>query len=189
LLNKSNIIPSSKIKEQIKQLEFSVQTEVIGFDKEKSIMKRINQLRAEYNKIKEIEAEFDALPQLRKELKESRDIGNAVHKKVQALAEESSRIFKDLTEMSQEISEIKTRRNTIQTLLQSLKMQIDMLNRSLSTMLKKWSVSARKITSARDKKDFDIIKKKTDEVMEKLRTKKKLTTADLLVMQRNAPDN
>ncbi len=184
--SKTDYVSPARLRKQVNDLEFSLQTTVISFNKEKKIMKQIKTLKA---RIKEIEKEETGFKSLRINKEESRKLkkdADDIHKKIQTLAKQSSEIFIELTNKSKEIQDIKAQRNTLQLVLRGLKSEINNLNRSLSKILGDWSKVARNVIGKKRERMDELLTKKTEDVKQKLKDKKKLTTEDILVLQREA---
>jgi uncharacterized coiled-coil DUF342 family protein len=180
------VTPSSRLRKQIKDLEYNMQTEVLSFKKEKQIMDQIKKVKVELKKSIEYEESLKNSNVNYKSAKDIKKKADSMHADIQKLASESSQIFEELTKLSKDISDIKAQRNTVQLVLKNLKTQISQMNQKLSKILKDWSGLADKIFVKTARKGFEAIHKKTEEVKEKLKSKKKLTTDDILLLQREA---
>lgn len=184
---KGNFNSPNKLRSQIKELEYKVQTEVLKFKKEKEIMDQIKRIKNELNKIAAEEDQFKDIEEYKKQSFELKKKADDIHKQIQDFANESSSIFDELTKLSKDISDIKAKRNTLQIVLKGLKIEINKLNQNLSVVLKSWSdISDHTFVKHKARGGSEIIQKKTAEVKEKLKAKKKLTTDDILLLQREA---
>ncbi|MBT3940687.1 hypothetical protein HOD83_03220 [Candidatus Woesearchaeota archaeon] len=183
---KHNVPSSGPIRKQIKDLEYNMQTEALSFNKEKKIMDQIKKLKVDLNKIL---AHEEGLKSSRTKFNDARVVkkqADDIHSEIQKLAQESSKIFEDLTKLSKDIANIKAQRNTVQLVLKNLKGQISQMNQKLSKILKDWSGVADKVVLNPARRSISAIHKKTEEVKDKLKSKKKLTTEDILLLQREA---
>ena len=184
---KHKIVPSNSLRKQIKDLEYKMQTEALSFSKEKQIMKQIKSIKVELAKSTEAEQSFKNSSHSFKDTKDAKKKADDFHKNIQKLAAESSTIFNKLTKLSEEIENIKAKRNTVQLVLKNLKTQITQMNHKLSKILKDWSGIADKAVFRPARKSFNaLLNKRTEEVKDKLKAKKKLTTDDILLLQREA---
>jgi uncharacterized coiled-coil DUF342 family protein len=180
-------VSSNTLRKQIKDLEYKMQTEAISFNKEKKIMGEIKKIKAQLKEILKEEEKLKTNNLSFRQVKEIKLAADDSHKKVQELAEKSSKIFDELTILSKDIANIKAQRNTVQLVLKNLKSQIGHMNQKLSKVLKDWSGIADKVFIRGTRRSIDrLLHKKTEEVKEKLKTKKKLTTDDILLLQREA---
>jgi len=165
------------IRKQIEAIQFTIQTEALSFDREKKYMEQIKKLKVKIKDLGEEEAKFIELTTFKKKLKKKKDEADSVHDNIQKIATESSGLFKDLTEYSKNIANTKKQKNSLQKKLKNLKIQIDKLNQNLGTLLKDWSEISSK---------SPIIPDKTKTIMDKFKKKKRLTTDDILMLQRRA---
>jgi uncharacterized coiled-coil DUF342 family protein len=180
-------VSSNSLRKQIKDLEYNMQTEALNFNKEKKIMGEIKKIKTQLKEILIEEEKLKSNSVSFKEVKEIKLLADDAHKKVQELAGKSSKIFDELTILSKDIANIKAQRNTVQLVLKNLKSQIGHMNQKLSKILKDWSGIADKVFIRGTKRSIDkLLHKKTEEVKEKLKSKKKLTTDDILLLQREA---
>lgn len=186
MIKKSSVVSPNKIRAQIKDLEYKIQTEALKFEKEKKIMGQINKLKLELEKSLAEQNKFKEVEEFKKQSQDLKKKADDVHKEIQACADKSSKLFDDLTKLSKDIADIKAKRNTSQVVLKGLKSQISQLNHKLSKTLKEWSGIADHTMKRRAKRGLELVHKKTEEVKEKLKAKKKLTTDDILLLQREA---
>lgn len=184
--SKENVTPSSKLRKQVKDMEYNMQIEVLSFKKEKQAMDQIKRVKAELKKSIAYEESLRGSDSDYKNAKDLKIKADNMHADIQKLATESSQIFEDLTKLSKDIADIKAKRNTVQLILKNIKVQIGHMNQKLSKILKDWSGLADKVVLKTARKGYELIHKKTEAVKEKLKSKKKLTTEDILLLQREA---
>jgi uncharacterized coiled-coil DUF342 family protein len=195
---KSNIIASlhikespSKIKQQIEKLEFKIETDTVSFEKEKELMKRIKELKKQYNNSsgvielnKKINAAFDNLKKMRKD-------ANELHRAIQEQARQSQALHEEILKNSAEIDRMKSDEEDAFKKFSEFKKQFTGANSQLKEKLKEMNY----IKSHLDKIHFDkkerrrqqeesFLRSKEDAVNEKIKKRQKLTTEDLLVFQK-----
>lgn len=180
-------IEPSKIQEKINQLEKKVEIET-NFEREKKLMDEIRKLKKVYDETSGVFKIVFEASKLYKEIKDARKKANEFHRKVQESARDPS--YAIFAELSKKITETKTfqeqafqtfidYKNKYYTANEDLKKQLDtleMLNRVLNK-----NREVKKIQETERNKR--ILNEKTRIVEEKFRSKKKLTTEDLLVFQ------
>ncbi len=186
---KSNSLSISQIREKIKNIEFIIQTQAISFDREKKYMTSLRELKAKEKEVSEFEKGFSDLSGLKAQIKTKKDEADNIHKQIQETAARVSKIFDELTDKSKEISEIKEKRSTVLAFLRTVKLNINVLNKKLNTVLKSWSGITHKSISEIASRGQELLRQKTEEVKEKFKKKKKLTTEDILLLQREAIRN
>lgn len=173
------------LQRQIDMLSNKLQTEVIAYKKEQALMRLINEFKA---KLKEKSAEtnklrayFDAKDALRK----SKMIADNLHKEIQTVATNNSQIFVRLTDISKKIAEMRTKKLLLRGEIGGLKIQLGKINQDLGTKLTSWSTARSSANSERRVNTDKVVKEKAEAAEEKLKSRKKLTTDDILAMQRN----
>lgn len=185
-LRKDNVPSVNEIRERIRRLEFIIQTQAIKFDKEKQYMSEIRALRAKEQEVADIEQNFRSITELKRTLDAKRVAADELHKKIQDTAVIVTQLFDQLTAKSKEIIDVKEQRNTLRAALRTAKLNIAVLNKQLNAVLGGLSKLARKSTAELAAKDSQFIQEKSKEVKEKFKKKQKLTTADILILQREA---
>jgi len=164
------------IKKQIEAMQYSIETEGVSFEREQNYMERINRLKAQ---LKEVETEGENLGELKVAINKKKSDADSVHAEVQKTAGESSAIFKELSEKSESISKAKQDKVALQELLKKLKAEIDSITQRLSESLNEWSQMS-KTTAPGQMQPVE----KPEDVMGKLKSRKKLTKDDILLLQR-----
>ncbi len=185
-LKKENILSINDICKKIKNIEFIIQTQAISFKMEKRYMDEIKALKAKEKEVAEIERGFKEITNLKAKIDAERSEADNLHKKIQEMAAINSQLFEDLTNRSKEILRIKEQRIAIISLLRTFKLDINMLNKKLNAVLEHWSDITHVSVGELARKSAKILQEKTEEVKEKFKKKKKLTTEDILILQREA---
>lgn len=172
----------SFLKSKIEKLEFTIETEVLKFKKEKELMSEINRLKKLYGESGVVKEVVDKIDKLSKEIDESKEKAEDYHKRLREYFKESKN-YRDFIELSKEIDEIKKKQQNAFNTFRLLKKEYEELNKK-SNGIKKERVKKHKIREEKKKKvENKIIEEKAKKVEEKLKTKKKLTTEDLIVYQ------
>ena len=179
-------LTSEDIIKQIESMEFAIQTEALNFDREKRYMERIKRLKAKLKEVKEEEARYKEFVSFKTQLKTKKLEADIAHARVQELANESSKLFKELTTYSEKIDKAKKQRASLQRKLKLLKTRIEKLNQELEGLLKNWSEITKKAFTISRERSLAHLQKKAKEVMDKFKKKKRLTTEDILLLQRQA---
>ena len=185
----------SRIKEDIAHLETKIETEVISFEAEKKIMQKIKELKKKYDEFKKISKVWGEGRELSKEIDDSKDQAEEIHKKIQNKAAESQNSHEKMIGLSKEVDELKKKEKEAFGKFAEYKQRFSELNNQLKYELLKLKDIKEKLDI--DKKErINIIhegeertlKAKEEEVHEKIKNKKKLTTEDLLIFQRLSKD-
>lgn len=180
----------SKIKQQIEKLEFKMETEPTSFEKEQQLMKKIKQMKEDYEncrvlddfskKVREVATEFSKLK------KESSDI----HREVQEKAKMSQILHEEILKISPEIDKLKVdEKDAFEKFSDSKKKFYD-ANAQLKEKLKPMheirheldKIKSEKIEKRRHDEE-SLLKSMEEKVNEKIKKRQKLTTEDLIAFQ------
>ena len=187
-LKKYNIkVDPANIQEKINKLEKKVEIEV-NFEKEKKLMDEIRKLKKSYDESSELREIGEKAVNIDKEIKEARKKADEFHKKIQDITKDST--YDNFMELSKKITELKKvqeeafqkfidHKNDYSKLNQELKTKLDELMKVKDEINKDKELQRR----IHEDKTRKILRENSREVEEKLKTKKKLTTEDLLKYQ------
>ncbi len=191
VLEKSGVDDPVMLKRTIKKLEYRIETEAISFEKEKEIMKSLSKMRKQLEKASEshaIERQLDHKFRDLRDVKEQLEM----HKKiVQHSAKESQKHHVELIESSKEIDDLRSKEEQFEENIQKIKSDINALGTELDAKLAQMDVVRKKLQDNNvqlkediEKSKQEILKQKDTAVQEKIKSGKKLTTEDLLILQR-----
>ncbi|MGV8141423.1 MAG: coiled-coil protein [Candidatus Woesearchaeota archaeon] len=191
LLEKIGVEDPIMLKKNIKKLEFRIETEGLTFEKEKELMKVLSKMKKQYDSSKVIVDIETKLSSKFRELRELREMMDMTKKIVQVSAKESQKHHVELIESSKEIDELKKKEDTFESEGSKYKAEIAKLNEELNVKLTQLDEIRKvlgennvKLKEDIEKSNNEILKQKDHEVQEKIKTGKKLTTEDLLILQR-----
>lgn len=180
----------SKLREQIGALELKQETEVMSFDKEKSINKNIKLLKKKLDQCKGASGVLDRISQEEKELRKLKKQAEEKHRLLKEKARLSQEKHEELIEKSKEVDSLKIEEEKAFQEFSKNKEEFTKYNNELKDKLK--VVNAH---NAKKKQDFKLKKKKRDalnkelvekqkkEVESKMKKGVKITTEDLLAFQ------
>ncbi len=186
---KKKIERRNKVKKEINNLEFLVQTEVLNFSKEKEHMSKINKLKKDLKEINNSLGELHELRKIRGLITNAKQSADEYHGKIQGSAKESTDIFNQLTIISKEISNIKKERSNTRAALRSMKSQINQLNILLAKNLSRLGrlpMATGRVMFGGAKAGAEILQKQTEAVRDKFKKKKKLSKEDIFILQKEA---
>ncbi|MBI2109882.1 hypothetical protein HYT58_01765 [Candidatus Woesearchaeota archaeon] len=180
-----------QLKEQIKKLDYSIETEAFTFKKEKQVMDQIKELRKRLVESSEVEDLAEEERSFSNKIDEARKKADEAHANYKKTVEESRACLAEFSELIKKVTDIKKmqkeafdefikNKDEFTTQSNILRSKLDELNK-LSTIIKEKNLSSERDIRERDEKILD---EKQQEVEEKLKSRKKLTTADLLAYQR-----
>jgi uncharacterized coiled-coil DUF342 family protein len=163
----------------------------MSFDKEKEFMKVLGKMKKKAEGAKTIYTANDKLDRLFRESRELKEQKNMAQLIVKETAKESQKHHVQLVESSKEIDELKTKEDTLDEQINKIKTEMnaiadeyDKKAARADELRKVLGENNVKLKEDVEKSNNDILKQKDQEVQEKMKTGKKLTTEDLLILQR-----
>ncbi|MBL7054451.1 hypothetical protein ISS05_01700 [Candidatus Woesearchaeota archaeon] len=182
----------SRIKEIIEKLDLSIETEVMSFENEKKVMKKIKGLKKKFGEAKIIMEAEDSLRKASKDVDEFKRKSNDIHTGIQNRAKESQKLHENLITDSKSIDSMKEEEEKAFEKFVEFKKKFTRVNDLLKEKLTKMNDMGGKLDNFKLKKDEErklkddfFIKNKEAEVEQKMRRGEKLTTEDLLIFQQN----
>jgi len=196
----SQRLPSPEsIKKQIQGVTVKIETQVLSLKNENLLMKEIKVLKKE---LKESEAQQEKVKTVTAEKGTIGDIKKAaqdVHEKIQTIAQQSEEYHQIVIRVSKEIDELKVQKEKLHTLFKEKKEAFKIVEEELHKILEtspeiKQKMHAQKVKKEehkQKKQDKRYLRKEqvaekrlkeVERIEEKLKTKKKITTEDLLIL-------
>jgi uncharacterized coiled-coil DUF342 family protein len=176
--------PSDIIK-KIEALEFKIETEGVSFEKEKTMMKQINHFKKQLTAAGDVQSTFKELKELSDKITETKQKAEEAHKKIRSSSSKSKGNYGEFIEITKKINSLrKEQEQAFKNFIDS-KEKFAKVNEQLKEKLKHARTLGEEIVMSKKKETDKIIEKKTREVEEKLKTKKKLTTEDLMIFQKS----
>jgi uncharacterized coiled-coil DUF342 family protein len=181
-----------KFKAELRALEKKHMTSVLSADKEKALMKEMSQLDA---KIKEIEREIEQFSEVKtaeKETRDAKDNAENFHRKVSESAEKAQIEHDAMLKLYEEADRLRREADSAQEKFIETKLAADEEHREHIEHIRQVHDFDKIITGIRDKgrkarqeKDDTSAKKEADEIYEKFRSGEKLSTEDIMVLQKS----
>ena len=181
-----------KFKMELRALEKKHMTSVLSADKEKALMKEMSMLDA---KIKEIEREIEQFTEVRtaeKDAHEAKDNAEDFHKKVSELAEKAQTEHDAMLKLYEEADGLRKEADAAQEKFIETKLAADDEHHEHIEHIRQVHDFDKIIAGIRDKtrksrkdKDDTSAKKEADEIYEKFRSGEKLSTEDIMVLQKS----
>ena len=181
-----------KFKAELRALEKKHMTSVLSTEKEKALMKEMSQLDA---KIKEMEREieqFSEVKQAEKDAREAKDQAEMFHKKVSEMAEKAQIEHDAMLKLYDEADKLRKEADAAQEKFIETKLSADEQHREHIEHIRQVHDFDKIISGIRDKtkkarkeKDDTSAKKEAEEIFEKFRSGEKLSTEDIMVLQKS----
>ncbi len=193
----SRIKGPSQIKKDIDAMESKLETEVMPFEKEKELSKKIKALKKSLGEASALMEVIGSIKKLNSEISAARKNNDEIHRKIQNLARESQDIHETIIRGSKEIDELKAKEEEAFKNFSESKKRFNAANHDLKNKLGRMNYirgaidkfkleedEKRKLENEKIKlKEVLIIKTKEQEIEEKIKSRKKLTTEDFLAFQ------
>jgi uncharacterized coiled-coil DUF342 family protein len=183
-------VDPSRIRQEIDQLEFKIETEALPFSIEQRLMRQINDRKHALEQSKEVSDVFDRIHRLRKDLDKIRQKADETHKKVQSKAEMSQQFHEDLVESSGEIKQLRANEEEALKRFVDLKTKFNEQNDLVKVKLDEINAIRVKLGDIdfeekrkTKKEEENKIAEQERSVEEKIKKGLKITTDDLLVFQ------
>ena len=175
----------SKILDSISKLEQKIETEVPSFKKEQLYKKNIKDFKKKLKESEGVQEIFRSMKNFSEKIKESKDKAEEFHKKLQDEYTNSKKGYGDFVKFTKQINELnKQQEGAFKNFIES-KNKFSKINDDLKSKLKNASKFAEGEKIKRQMKDSAVLEEKAKEVETKIKEKKKLTTDDLLVFQKD----
>jgi len=178
------------LKGKIDHMEVRLETEVMPFEKEKSLSKKIKLFKKMLEEASMILGKNDKIKNLNSEIDIIKKNSNEVHAEIQELAAESQKLHESLIKNSKEVDKLNViEKDAYKNFIDSKKSFKD-INARLEEKLSKMNGIREKIRSFQLEEDENrklrestLIKMKEQEIEEKIKTGKKITNDDFLMFQ------
>ncbi|MBT3395150.1 hypothetical protein HOA59_00225 [archaeon] len=195
-LDKTNIDQDpSIIVSQIEKIESKIETEALPFKKEQSLMKQLKKLRSVLLKTAGIREVIDAIKKISEEITQAKDTAQGFHEKLKKAFIKNKDGYSEFMKLTKKITDLKKEQEESFSKFIDAKKEFAKVNDLLKERLmdsNKYRKKSDMVRGEKKRKEKERIKeeldRRTKQVEEKLKTKKKLTTEDLLVFQ-NQDDN
>jgi len=191
ILTKHNIQGDpGRLKKEIERIEYNMETSVMSFDKERTMMKQIKLMKTKYKESEKVSGVWKKINELAKEIEQLKQEANLFHKKIQVQAKQSQEKHEVMIDSSKMIKDLKKKEKDANTNFLELKKQFTEMNDKLKGELKetndlygKLDINKEEMKKDRNNKQKQTIEDKKKEVDEKLKKGGKLTNEDLLAFQ------
>ncbi len=180
-----------RLKKQIEDLEYKIETEAVSFEKEQKLMKTINDLKSKFSEFSEVGSVVDDINKTSSNIDSLKKKEKEFKKNIRKGARESQKRHEKMLELSKVVDELKTKEKEHYEKFSGLKAEFANANKRLKEMLSEMGGIKDNVEKFRTKRKEEqkakkemTIKEKKDLVNEKIKKGEKLTTEDLLVFQR-----
>ena len=191
---KGTFINFEGIKKQIEQLEFSIETNALPYDKEQKINDKIKRLKKVYKENADTAKLDDELKSMSIEIDSAKKTADEFHNKLDEAMKNSKTESSAFMELSRKISLLRRQQNEEFEAFKKLKSEyIDALNKLKEKSADIIKMDSQLYDNRKEKSNIDsslkkqALQKKVESVKEKLKNEKKLTKEDILILQSEDP--
>ncbi len=172
-----------RLRSEISRLEHRIETEVMPFSKEKELTKYIKELRVRLKELEKLGDVWKEVNTVTADFAEHRRKAQDVHQKVQEKAQRSQEKHEQVMGLFEKIKQIREEEKPIVQQYTERKSKFEQARKQLEDLLIRVNELA-KVFHGEEEQGFQArIKERTEQVTEKLRKKKKLSTEDILAFQ------
>jgi len=190
LTKRSKIKDPQRIKGEIDNIEVKLETEAMPFEKEKALSKKLKQFKELLEEASAIISNIDKIKKFNSEIDALRKNSNETHNEIQKLAAESQELHEGIIKNLKDIGELRVKEEEALKNFVDSKRFFNAINDKLKEKLVRVNEIKTKINKfqleedeKRKLRESMIIKSKEQEIEEKIKTGKKLTTDDFLEFQ------
>jgi uncharacterized coiled-coil DUF342 family protein len=183
------------IKREIERMEYQLETNVMSFEKEQKFMKAIKDLQKQYHEAESVSKVWEQLRLVVREIRQLKRDAEENHRKVQEAAKESQVYHERILESAKQIDELQVQEEEAHKKFLELKEQFNDVNTKLKEQLvllneinQKLNIYREENKKIKQQRVETILRSKEESVHEKIKRGEKLTTEDLLVLQRTEQD-
>lgn len=185
-------VPLSKLKRELKALEFKQMTSVLTVDKERALIEEIQRLQAEVKRLEKALEENEEVRQLMAELREAEERAEGAHRRVGQLAEQAQAEHDLMTQLYERSDELRRQADLAQEEFIKTKMLADEEHRKHIEHIRAvhdydkiihglW-VKERREAGAEVQVDA---KRQAELIFERFKKGEKLSTEDLMTLQKS----
>ncbi len=186
-------VPLGKLQQELKRLEFKQMTSVLSVDKERALIDEIQRLQAEVKKLEKSLEENEDVRKMKDELKAARDLAEDAHRRVSELAEQAQAEHDKMTALYEQSDELRRQADHAQEEFIKTKMLADEEHRKHIEHIRQvhdydkiihgiWMKSRGMPEAAIEQVDA---KREAELIFERFKKGEKLSTEDLLTLQKS----
>lgn len=198
LIRKHNLADDpSRLKKEIEELDYKIETEAPSPAEEKQLMKIIKEKKKIYEQAKGVSTIFEKIHALSAEIDKLKHKSDETHKKIQGRAAISQEKHQEMIETVKGLDDLRAQEKEAGEKYFSIKKEFDTVNEQLQTKLmdlgqlqgqvgavkKEEYHQHKKIEQVRKTNEHATLAQKKREIEQKFKQKKKLTTEDIIALQ------
>ena len=182
-------VSPARLLQEMEALERKIEQDALSFDKETKIMKLIKEKKKQYKALKAAQDKLDQQRQVVAGLQEARHQADEAHTNVQSVAAQSQQAHEQFLALNKDIRQLKTASDAVYALFLNKKKEFvaleKLLNEKLTTLSQldhQASHQRENIAHQHHVQTVQHLQSKREEILTKLKSGKKLSTEDILIM-------
>jgi len=184
--------PIRKLRIQLKALEKKHMTSVLSPDKERALVDEIGDLSSEIKALEKEYEQFEEIRQLERDLREAKKEAEASHRKVGELAEKAQIEHDEMVRLFEEADQLRREADQAQEKFIETKLKADEEHRNHIEYIRQVhdfdkiiSGMRQKLRKSKKEREDDSAKKEAEEIFDKFKAGEKLSTDDLMLLQKS----
>ncbi|MBI2175745.1 hypothetical protein HYU40_00130 [Candidatus Woesearchaeota archaeon] len=174
---------ASQLYSEMESLEMRIITEAMPFSREQEVMKLIKEKRKQLEAVKAFSEAASSHRELFSKFSELRGQSYSFHSGLRQHAAESQKLHEEMVKLIPQLKELRQRRELLLEQLDKAKGEYSSASSSLSQTLHELSDAREKIDIAAAERKKQEIEQTEAKLTEKLKSGKKLTTRDLMMLR------
>jgi uncharacterized coiled-coil DUF342 family protein len=176
-------VSASRLASEIEAIETKFETDVMPFEKEKQLMKTIKDKKKLLKSVKAISESSSAFRETYSKFAETRKQSNQFHREIQQHAARSQEMHEAMIKLIPQLKELRERRKAILEQFGKLKEDYTMTGSTLHETLNELTEVKGKLNAISAEKQRKTIEANEQKLTDMLKSGKKLTARDLLLLQ------
>lgn len=184
--------PLRKLKAQLRILEKKHMTSVLTPDKERALVEEIGELSSKIQDMEKEFEQFEEIRQIERDLREARKQAEQSHKSVSELAESAQIEHDEMVRLFEEADRLRREADQAQEKFIETKLNADEEHRKHIEYIREVhdfdkiiSGMRQKLRKSKKEKEEDTAKKRAEEIFDRLKAGEKLSTDDLMILQKS----
>ena len=186
-------VPISKLRRDLKALEFRQMTSVLTVEKERALIEEMARIQAELKKLEKSLDENEEVRKLNDELKAAREKAEAAHKQVSELAEQAQTEHDQMTSLYEKSDELRRQADGAQEEFIKTKMLADEEHRKHIEHIRQvhdydkiiHGIWMKNRAAAGEVVETTDVKREAEAIFERFKKGEKLSTEDLMTLQKS----
>jgi len=184
--------PIRKLKIQLKALEKKHMTSVLTADKERTLVDEMSDLSTKIQALEKEYEQFEEIRQIERDLREAKKQAEATHRRVGELAEKAQIEHDEMVKLFEEADTLRREADQAQEKFIETKLKADEEHRNHIEHIRQVhdfdkiiSGMRQKLHKTKKEKEDDSAKKEAEEIFDKFKAGEKLSTDDLMLLQKS----